>query len=158
MGLRGPAPQPTSIRVLNGNPGRRAINTTEPQPRPVKPHCPAHLDDEAKKEWKRLSPILQRMRVLTEADYIALANLCVAYSTLIKAQSALSKTGLLVKTPSGYVQQSPLVSIVRSQMEMINRLCGEFGLTPSSRSRIQIQPEKPKMSVTAQLLAMTKRA
>ena len=158
MGLRGPAPQPTSIRVLNGNPGRRPINTTEPQPRAVKPHCPAHLDDEAKKEWKRLSPILQRMRVLTEADYMALANLCVAYSTLIKAQVSLSKTGLLVKTPSGYVQQSPLVSIVRSQMEMINRLCGEFGLTPSSRSRIQIQPEKPRMSVTAQLLAMTKRA
>ena len=158
MGKRGRIPAPTQIKRLNGNPGKRPLNKAEPQPRENEPFCPEFLDSEAKDEWNRLLPILRHMRVLTEADYMALANLCMAYSTLVKAQTGLTKDGLLVTTPAGYQQQSPLVKIVRSQMEMINRLCGEFGLTPSSRSRIQIQPEKPKMSVTAQLLAMTKRA
>jgi hypothetical protein len=40
------------------------------------------------------------MRVLTEADYMALANLCQTYSTLVKAQDKLNELG---KTPSGYV-------------------------------------------------------
>jgi P27 family predicted phage terminase small subunit len=143
---------------LRGNPGKRPLNTQEPTPSVVEPHCPEYLDDEARKEWGRLVPILLRMRVLTEADYIALANLCQAYSTMVLAQRQLSKTGLILKTPSGYVQQSPLVSIVKGQMETINRLCAEFGLTPSARTRVQVQTEKPKTSITAQLLAMTKRA
>jgi phage terminase small subunit len=40
--------------------------------------CPDHLDDVARKEWDRLTSILVAMKVLTEADYIALANLCQA--------------------------------------------------------------------------------
>jgi P27 family predicted phage terminase small subunit len=143
---RGPAPQPTALKVLRGNPGKRALNANEPKPEIKRPYCPPYLDEVAKKEWRRLMPILMRMKVLTEADYVALGNLCQAYSTMIKAQQQLSSTGLLLKTPSGYVQQSPLVSIVRAQMEVINRLCTEFGLTPSARTRL-VTPEateKPK--------------
>jgi P27 family predicted phage terminase small subunit len=54
-------------------------------PRATTPRCPDHLDAEAKKEWKRLVPILRRMKVLTEADGMTLANLCQACSTLVKA-------------------------------------------------------------------------
>jgi P27 family predicted phage terminase small subunit len=55
----------------------------------------------------------------------------------VKAQEQLNKSGVLYKTKSGYIQQSPLLGIVNSQIDIINRLCREFGLTPSSRSRIQ---------------------
>src|SRR5437879_3919457 len=71
MGLRGPAPKPTSLVVLEGNRGRRPINDREPKPRAVRPKCPAYLDEAGQKEWKRLIPILTRMRILTEADGIA---------------------------------------------------------------------------------------
>ncbi len=101
------------------------------------PHCPAHLDADARTEWDRLAPILLRMDVLTEADYIALSSLCQTYSTMVKAQEQLNKTGILFKTPSGYVQQSPLIGIVNSCMEKIIMLCREFGLTPSARVRVQ---------------------
>ena len=96
----------------------------------------------AQKEWGRLVPILKRMRILTEADYIALANLCLASSTLSKAQDQLNKAGLLCKTKSGYVQQSPLLSIVNSSMDIVMRHLREFGLTPYSRSRLQISSDQ----------------
>ena len=76
------------------------------------------------------------MRVLTEADGITLGNLCQQYSLLQQAQLKLQKTGLLFKTKSGYIQQSPLVGIVAGCVEQVNKLCREFGLTPASRTRI----------------------
>lgn len=81
-------------------------------------------------------PILQGMRVLTEADYMALANLCQTYSTLVKAQEKLNELGILYKTPSGYVMQSPLLSVVNNCVDTVTKLSREFGLTPAARSRI----------------------
>src|SRR3954447_21751271 len=143
MGLRGPAPKPTAIKRLEGNPGKRKLNEAEPTPTLGAPECPDHLDDVARKEWDRLTTILTAMKVLTEADYIALANLCQAYSTLINAQRQLNKTGILYKTKSGYIQQSPLLGIIHTQTTIVNNLLREFGLTPSSRTRVAIaEPEK----------------
>src|SRR5438270_1705778 len=142
MGLRGPAPKPTALVMFEGNRGRRPLNDREPKPRSVRPKCPTYLDQAGQKEWKRLIPILLRMRILTEADGIALANLCQAYSTMTKAQEQLNKVGILYKTKSGYIQQSPLLGIVNSQIEIINRLCREFGLTPSSRTRIMAERDE----------------
>jgi len=79
-----------------------------------------------------------RMRVLTEADGMALASLCQAWSTMMKAQQKLNETWMLLKTPSGYVQQNPLISIVNSCMETVTRLSREFGLTPASRTRLHV--------------------
>lgn len=152
MGYRGPAPKPTAIRVLEGNRGRRPLNDAEPRPDPVPPKCPKHLDAEAKREWKRIVPILTRMRVLTEADGHSLANLCQAYSTMVRAQTKLNESGLLLKTPSGYVQQSPLLSIVNTCVQTITQLSREFGLTPASRSRIQTT--EPVAEMTAMERAM----
>ena len=137
MGNRGPIPKPTVVEIMEGRPGHRPINSREPKPRATAPRCPDHLDDRAKKEWKRLVPVLRRMRVLTEADGMTLANLCQTWSTLVKAQEKLTEMGILYKAPSGYVMQSPLLSVVNQCVDTITKLSREFGLTPASRSRIQ---------------------
>ena len=116
------------------------------------PPCPDHLDTMAKREWKRLVKILLRTRVLTEADGLALANLCQAWSTLVKAQTKLNESGLLLKTPSGYIQQSPLLGIVNNCTDTVVKLSREFGLTPSSRSRLEVPPEPKPESKTMQLI------
>ena len=86
-------------------------------------------------------PILSRMKVLTEADWMTLANLCQTWSTLIKAQQKLTEMGILYKSPSGYIMQSPLLAIVNQCVDTITKLSREFGLTPAARSRIIAQPE-----------------
>jgi P27 family predicted phage terminase small subunit len=103
---------------------------------------PSVLDRAGRREWNRLVPILLSMGVLTVADGVPLGNLCQAYSMLVQAHKAVRQaakgggSGLLMKTPSGYVQQSPLIGIINSQVEIINRISREFGLTPSSRTRL----------------------
>lgn len=144
MGLRGPIPQPTALKIMRGNPGKRLINKNEPAPEEFTADPPAHLDEDAVQEWNRLVPILKRMRVLTEADYIALANLCQAYSTMTQAQKQLKKAGLLYKTQSGYIQQSPLLSIVNASAETVMKHLREFGLTPASRSRLTVDQAPAK--------------
>src|SRR5262249_28664002 len=131
MGLRGPAPKPTAMKISEGNPGKRRIGTDEPEFEATIPPIPSHLDKEAKREWRRIAPILLRSQVLTEADYMALANLCQAWATLKRLQTLLNEApSLLVKTPAGYVQQTPVFSMIGKQMALVNRLCQEFGLTP----------------------------
>src|SRR5438270_4520371 len=122
MGLRGPAPKPTSIKRLEGNPGKRKLNELEPTPKAGAPECPDYLDEVARREWDRLTAILVSMKVLTEADYIALGNLCQAYSTLMNAQKQMNKTGILYKSKSGYIQQSPLLGIIHTQTMIVNNL------------------------------------
>jgi len=143
MGLRGPPPKPTSIREREGNPGRRPLPANEPHPMLGEPDMPKFLDREARRLWKKLADILLPIRVLSIADGLALANLCQAYSILVQAHQAMrlatkgGGSGLLMKTPAGYVQQSPLLGIINGQVEIINRISREFGLTPSSRMRIE---------------------
>ena len=81
--------------------------------------------------------MLRRKRVLTEVDGMALANLCQTWSTMVKAQQKLTEMGILYKSPSGYVMQSPLLSVVNQCIDTITKLSREFGMTPASRSRIQ---------------------
>ncbi len=153
MGYRGPAPKPTVLKRQEGNPGHRRLNDREPQPTKSTPTMPAHLDEDARREWRRLVRILKRMRVLSEADGIALGTLCQAQSTLAKAQMQLTRTGLVVKTPNGFIQQSPLLKVVNQQSEIVIRHLREFGLTPASRSRLTAEEAVPSDADLFKLLS-----
>ena len=60
MAQRGRKPKPTAVKVLEGNPGKRSLNTNEPKPVKKAPRCPAWLEDEAKKEWKRMAKQMEQ--------------------------------------------------------------------------------------------------
>lgn len=136
MAQRGVKPKPTAIKVLEGNPGKRKLNINEPKPKAKAPKCPSWLDDEAKKEWRRMSKQLEQLGILTEIDMAAFAGYCQAYARWKDAEEFITKHGTIVKTPSGYWQQVPQVSIAQTYLKIMNRFCEQFGLTPSSRSRI----------------------
>jgi hypothetical protein len=104
MAMRGRPPKPTALKVIEGNLGKRPLNDREPRLEVKEPEIPGHLDEVARTEWKRITPILVQMRVLTEAEQVMLGCLCQTYSTLIDAQAKLKIAGLLYQTPSGYVQ------------------------------------------------------
>ena len=91
---------------------------------------------EAKKEWKRLAPSLIAMGILTEHDMEAFAGYCQAYARWREAEEFLSQHGTIFKTPSGYVQQVPQVSIAQQNLKIMQSFCSEFGLTPASRARL----------------------
>ena len=136
MAQRGRKPQPTALKMLEGNPGGRPVNTNEPKPEKKAPRCPSWLEDEAKKEWKRMAKVLEQMGLLTEMDMAAFAGYCQAYARWKEAEEFLTQHGSMVRTPNGYLQQVPQVSIAQTNMKIMLKFCEQFGLTPSARSRI----------------------
>lgn len=134
--MRGRRPKPTRLKVLTGNPGKRALNQSEPKPKIAIPDCPSELGPVAQKEWHRLAGELGVLRILTHLDRAALAAYCGAYALWAEATEAIQKFGTMVKSPSGYPIQSPYVSIANRQAEIMMRIASEFGFTPASRSRI----------------------
>ena len=60
----------------------------------------------------------------------------------MEAEELLQKTPPLLKTPSGYVQQSPWLSIANKQLEIMGRYMAELGLPPSSRGRITLAEDQ----------------
>ena len=136
MAQRGRKPKPTAIKELEGNPGKRKLNKTEPKPGKKAPKCPTWLDSEAKKEWRRTVKQLEQLGILTEVDMAAFAGYCQAYARWKEAEEFITKHGTIVKTPSGYWQQVPQVSIAQTYLKIMNKFCEQFGMTPSARSRI----------------------
>jgi P27 family predicted phage terminase small subunit len=138
MGYRGPTPKPSVIEIAEGRPGKRPINEREPKYAAIMPECPAHLDERAKRHWNSLAPLLDGSQVLTEADGIALANLCMDCSILEQAQESFIKTGLLTKNATtGHIHANPLLNVIAVTTDRVTRGLREFGMTPASRSRIQ---------------------
>lgn len=136
MAQRGRKPKPTAIKIIEGNPGKRPLNKKEPKPEKKAPRCPSWLEDDAKKEWRRMAKQMEHLGTLTEIDMAAFAGYCQAYARWKEAEEFVTKHGAIVKTPSGYWQQVPQVSIAQTYLKIMNKFCEQFGLTPSSRSRI----------------------
>jgi P27 family predicted phage terminase small subunit len=141
MGKRGFQPTPTTLKVLRGNPGHRTLNKEEPKPKPTIPECSEWLDEVAKSEYDRVSVMLQPLGLITEIDGAALSAYCRVYSKWADAEKELMKHGMLIKTPNGYVQQSPYVSIANNLMKLMNSYLDRFGMNPSSRSGIKTKLE-----------------
>lgn len=152
MAEKGRKPTPTAIKVLEGNPGKRQLNMNEPKPKAKAPRCPSWLEEEAKKEWKRLAKQMEQLGILTEVDMAAFAGYCQAYARWKEAEEFITKHGTIVKTPSGYWQQVPQVSIAQTYLKIMNKFCEQFGLTPSSRSRIAANDRDIKESDEMELL------
>lgn len=88
------------------------------------------------------------MGVLTVADRGALAAYCQAWGRWVEAEEKLAATPLLLKAPSGYVQQSPWLSIANKQLELMGRYMAELGLTPASRTRVAVGGETIEDPIT----------
>lgn len=134
-------PKPTAVKKRTGNPGRRPLNTREPEFAGVTT-SPAWLDKTARAEWRRLAPTLGRQRLLTPADRAAFAAYCAAYSRLVRAerflQSKTARGALHVVTLQGGVKPWPEVAIANAAADQMRKLAVEFGFTPASRSKIQV--------------------
>ena len=142
LAQRGRKPKPTAIKILEGNPGKRQLNKYEPSPDKLAPECPDWLSDEAKAEWFRLADVMEAMGILTEVDMAAFAGYCQAYARWKEAEEFISRHGAIVKTPSGYWQQIPQVSIAQQYLKAMQKFAEQFGLTPASRSRIVADVQK----------------
>jgi P27 family predicted phage terminase small subunit len=160
MGARGPKPLPANVHMLRGNPSKKSLAdlVDELQPEVEIPGCPPHLLPEARKEWKRITPELERYGLVSKLDRSALALYCQAWARWVWAERQLQRAqrlaeekmaeaeaagkeytggdGLTVPTPNGHMSYSPHWVIANKAMEQVHKYQASFGLDPASRGRV----------------------
>jgi len=143
MGLRGPAPEPTALKIIRGNPGKRTLNKLEPNRQALSAsqiihRAPKHLNEDANAWWRYYARVYADSRIVTEVDLTMLSQLAAATAEKLEFERKLAETGPLYKSPTtGYVQISPLYSLVSTARNREYRLLREFGASPSSRTAVQ---------------------
>lgn len=145
MGQRGPRPTPTAVLRLRGSP-RADLNKHEPKPERAAPKKPGWLGDEASGVWDEMVPQLMATRVLTTIDGNALARYCEHWVQWQKATTFVRQHGVSypIRDGNGKIKalgQFPEVALMHKASATLARLEAEFGLTPSSRTRISVAPE-----------------
>lgn len=154
----GRRPLPTALKVLRGNPGKRALNAAEPKPATKIPPCPKHLQGEARAEWRRMSRELHRLGLLTVIDRAALAVYCQLWARWVKAETTVARLGEVVKAPeSDYPMQNPYLSIANVALKQMKSYLVEFGMTPAARTRLVV-PEPAERDTTEEQLFGRRRA
>lgn len=142
--MRGPRPKPANLRLIEGNPAKRAIKPQVQFPRDVIPEAPDHINALARQEWDRVASGLHALRLLEQVDRAALAAYCTAYARWVQAERAIATmaeqdrlTGaLMIKTSNGNAIQNPLVSTSNKAMHDMVRYAAEFGMSPAARARV----------------------
>jgi P27 family predicted phage terminase small subunit len=143
MGKRGPPPKPAYLKLLAGNPGKRKINRREPRPAPGQPSIPSWLSGAAKSEWRRVWKAVPP-GLITKLDRYVFAQYCQNVARMAELEKILTEVGYTFVTDKGYVVQRPELGMLKGLQSLTTRLCGELGLTPSSRGRIELPPDAEK--------------
>lgn len=162
----GRPPKPTHLRLAEGNPGKRPLPKNEPKPKVCLPKAPVYLDGIARAAWVAIGGRLLGMKVMTDADAKALELVCMAYSQFRRAQAVVAKEGMTCEVPvlnkdgeeiGSRIKKRPEVEIAADAWRRVMRGLIEFGLTPSSRTKVQVAgqvaPEDAEEAAAQELLA-----
>jgi len=151
---RGRKPKPTALKLITGNPGNRPLNELEPViVTPDLPEPPAHLSKIAKEEWALVAPALFNCGILSLIDRAALGAYCQAYGRWVMAETELKEVAFVTETSKGTLVQSPLVGIANKAAVDMVRFASEFGMTPSSRTRLSVDSKPPSETSASKYLA-----
>jgi P27 family predicted phage terminase small subunit len=152
MGLRGPAPKPTALRIVEGNRSHRPLPVGEPQYAAAIPKCPRDLSPAARKIWRDLVREMSAVNLLRRVDAHALRQLCENQALLDQLHAGLSAHAESMASES-WVKGNPLsggpmvallstiagrriMSSIRELEAQLVTQRREFGLTPASRTRV----------------------
>lgn len=126
----------TNIKLIKGTYRKGRENPKEPKPKSDAVRMPSGLSEGAQKCWKQVAKHLKDAGILTNIDQHALIMYCEANAKWREAMANLDKTGPITKTPNGHIQPSPFISISNKYFEQCRAMLTEFGMTPSSRSKV----------------------
>jgi P27 family predicted phage terminase small subunit len=142
---------PSRIIELTGGTKRthkKPAGEKEPKPPLKLPSCPKHLDEHARKEWKRVSKILHSVGLLTGLDRAVLADYCDAYSQWAQSTTKAQEQGLVFMSKAGVPVLNPYYKISREASDRMKKSGVLLGLSPSSRAGLKV--EKPKKENSAE--------
>jgi P27 family predicted phage terminase small subunit len=144
---RGAPRKPSHLKVVQGTFRPDRTPEHEPKPAPVMDLSPpAEVLGHARKIWTRLAPLLSRLGLLTEADSEQFAALCNAWGRYQLARRRLKVVLKTTKVKGASNTLAKRLALIRTAEVSVERaefafrtLAVEFGLSPASRSRLNVQ-------------------
>jgi P27 family predicted phage terminase small subunit len=152
--------------MLRGNPSKKNFGglLDEFRPEVEIPDCPSWCWAEAKKEWKRITPELDRYGLVAICDRSALTLYCQAWAEYVWAKKSLARAmklaeearsqaaiagaeykggdGFMIPTANGSFTYSPYWVAANRASEQVDKYLASFGLSPSSRGRVSISDNR----------------
>lgn len=135
---RGRKPTPRNLKIIRGSDRPDRMNADEPIVPVCTPDAPEHLDPEEQRIFTEQAEILARMRVMSEADVKALSIFARAWKESLDAHERMIKSGgLIIQAPkTGVPMHNPYKKARDDAEKKALGILTEFGLTPSSRTRV----------------------
>lgn len=143
--MAAPKPRPAGLKLIEGRGNGRDSGGRQVKQPPgfvrLPPEAPEWLPDEARAEWERVVPELQRLRLLKPVDRAALTAYCLTWDRLVRAQKEIDDDGgsVLGENSQGRVRH-PAVAVIEAASKELRAWAAEFGLSPSAESKL-ISPE-----------------
>jgi P27 family predicted phage terminase small subunit len=136
-----PKPQPRSLKLIKGrgdgrDSGGRPVAQTPGFVR-LPPQPPDWLPTEARAEWDRIVPELQRLELLKPIDRASLTAYCMAWQRFRDACADIADS-MTTTGSQGQLVKHPSVLIAEAASRELRAWAGEFGLTPSAEQSLSV--------------------
>lgn len=129
--------KPTRVKELEGNPGKRKLNQSEPKPSGL-PAPPTAMTPRAKTVWSRLIKAMPP-GVYAATDSYTLAAYCEAVSNHQLATTKIAKGEHEVTGSTGQKKLSHWFAVQSDQARLMASLGARLGLDPVSRQQINVE-------------------
>lgn len=140
--MAAPKPKPAGLKLLEGrHPGADSGGRPVKQPPAfvrLAPEAPEFLSPEARAEWDRVLPELQRLEIIKTLDRAALSAYCEAWARFVGAQMAIRIDGLFCEGSMGQPVKNPAVAVAEAASKELRAWCAEFGFTPSAENNLNV--------------------
>jgi P27 family predicted phage terminase small subunit len=138
-GRSGRKPKPTKMLKLQGGYRPDRHLRVEPEPEMAIPEPPKCLRGIALEEWSRITKLLAGVKCLAELDMGPLAAYCLEWGKYVNANNRLRVVrSMLTESTKGTKMAHPLLRVSDRALANMLRICEQFGMTPSARSRLDI--------------------
>jgi len=138
---------PSKLKVLRGTDQPCRMNPDEPEPDLCIPQPPKLLKGHALEEWNRITIILDRLGLMSEMDTMALAAYCQSYERWMEAEEKFDQDGVTYENVQGNITANPACTISNQALNLMHKFLTEFGMTPSSRTKVSGKKKDDKGNV-----------
>lgn len=142
--------KPINLHLLEGNKNRltkeqidkrkKAEESIEFKSDNIKP--PTWLSAEAKKIFKKVTKEFEQNDILVNVDVHALSLFSDAYADYIECTKIISEEGIQVEYTNKASETNkvphPLLTKKKQLFEVMNKIMGEFGLSPTARAKLAL--------------------
>lgn len=98
------------------------------------PAAPSYLSKYSRAEWSRIMPRLIEDRIITRADLGGIEELCICRGVIREIEEHRSNSGASI--------DPKLFGVQNRAMQTARQIAAEFGLSPTSRTRIGSAPRE----------------